>query len=59
MDSFKKIACVKGLIIGMEEELYKYFQKDNLPKNLRDTIINEYYKSIVEFLNKEETNENT
>ena len=59
MDRFKNLACIKGLIIGMEEQLYQYFQKDNLPENVKNKIVNSYYDAILEQLREKNTNEKT
>lgn len=54
MDKYLNIQCVKGLIMSLDEQLYKYFDKDNLPENLREKIINQYYDAILEQLEQPE-----
>ena len=57
MDLFKKLMCTKGLILSLEEQLYQYFQKDNLPENVKDKIVNSYYDAILEQLKEKDANE--
>ena len=58
MDRYKKLMCVKGLIISLDEQMYRVDQKKDMASEMEyGTLVEQYYKSIIEFLNKEETNE--
>jgi len=50
MDNYKKIMCVKGLIMSLDEQLYQLKQKE-LTEHKFDIIVNNYYKAIKDFLN--------
>ena len=62
LDKYKKLMCVKGLIMSLDEQIYRIdglcekglVPSDNIQHN---KVVDQYYKSIVEFLNKEDTNE--
>lgn len=53
MKKYQRLDCVKGLLMSMDNQLNELFQKDNLPENMKDVIVNKYYDSIINFLNKE------
>lgn len=57
MDKYKQLMCVKGLIISMDEQLYRNdaIKKEGL--NMDAEIIDSYYKSINEFLKTHEGTE--
>jgi hypothetical protein len=60
VDKYKQLMCVKGLILSLDEQLYRgdQFKKDGL--NFDKTTINEYYEAIINFLdNHEGTDEKT
>jgi len=50
MDKYKQMMCIKGLIMSLDEQLYRNdkFKKDGL--NLDSKIIESYYKSIQDFM---------
>jgi len=57
MDKFQKLDCVKGLLMGMDRQLDDLYKKEGdatIVKKLRDIIVNKYYESIKDFLNKDE-----
>jgi len=58
MDKYKSLMCVKGLIISLDEQLYKLYQGKELNDTIQNKIVEEYYNAIYDFLTKEDTNEN-
>lgn len=54
MDRYKKLMCVKGLVISLEEQLYQYFQKNIFEKDIKIKIIDSYYDAILEQLSETE-----
>lgn len=54
MDKYQKLDCVKGLLMSMDSQLNNYFQKDNLPKNLKNKIVDKYFEAVQELLDKGE-----
>ena len=50
MDNYKTLMCIKGLIMSLDEQLTQLFQKDNLPNNVKNKIVNEYYDAILKQL---------
>ena len=53
MDNYKRLKATQGLIMSLDEQLYQAKQKD-IKDDLLKSIIDEYFKVIVEFLNKED-----
>jgi len=59
MDKAKVIACVKGLIMEMDNQVYQTKQRGLEPlieQEAIKVIINGFYKAIKDFLNKEDEN---
>jgi len=56
MDKYKKIKCVQGLIISLDEQIYRHDNLKDLDQAKEATIINSYYKAILEQL-KDDTND--
>jgi len=58
MDNYKKLMCVKGLIFALQDEINRIdnLSDINIEKKGYDIkiTVDSYYKTIVEFLNKEE-----
>lgn len=54
MDKYLKLQCVKGLLMGLEEQLGMRFQKDNLPENVKTIMVDKYYDAIKEQLDEPE-----
>jgi len=52
MDRYQKLDCVKGLLMSMDSQLRDYFQKDNLPENLKEKIVDKYFEAIQELLDE-------
>ena len=46
MDKHMKLMAVKGLIMSMEEQLYMRFQKDALPEDVKNVIVDKYFDAI-------------
>jgi len=59
MDRYKQLMCIKGLIISMDEERYKCFQKDLLTEELNKKIVNSFYTAIQDFLESYEGTDET
>ncbi len=54
MDKYMKLMAIKGLIMSMDEQIYQYFQKDNLPEDVKKVIVDKYYDAIKEQLEQSE-----
>jgi len=58
MDRYQKLDCIKGLLMSMDKQLDDLFQKDNLPENMKNVIVNKYFEAVQELLDEgEPTNE--
>lgn len=53
MDNYKRLMCVKGLILSLDEQLYKLYQGKDLTKEVENRVVDEYYKAIKEQLKDE------
>ena len=59
MDKYKKLKAVQGLIISLDEQIYRYDQKDS-GQVMYDKLTNQYYDAILELLiSKEKQKEDT
>lgn len=54
MDKYQKLKAVQGLIISLDEQIYRLDQKNDIGNDIYDTVTNKYYDSILEFLQKPE-----
>ena len=54
MDRYQKLDCIKGLLMSMDLQLDKLFQKDNLPENMKNVIVNKYFEAVQELLDEGE-----
>ena len=58
MDKYKKLKCVEGLIRSLDEQYYRMDQnKEPVPISAYKSVTNQYYNSILQLLQKEETKE--
>ena len=55
MNNYMKLMSVKGLVMSMDEQLYQHLQKDSLTDQVKDVIVQEYFKAIVEQLKDKDT----
>lgn len=59
VDKYKQLMCVKGLIMSLDEQVYRCDQK-KVGEAVYDEVVLGYYKSIKNFLdNHEGTDEKT
>lgn len=58
MDKYQKLKAVQGLIISLDEQIYRLDQKNDNGIDIYDTVTNKYYDSILEFLQKEDYKKN-
>jgi hypothetical protein len=49
MDKYKKIKCVQGLIMSLDEQIYRYDQL-KLDPEFYDKMVDQYYDAILEQL---------
>ena len=54
MDRYQKLDCIKGLLMSMDKQLDDLFQKDNLPENMKNVIVNKYFEAVQELLDEGE-----
>ena len=50
MDKYRKIQCVRGLIVSLDEQLARYDQNKQMTQDLEKKIINHYFDAILEQL---------
>jgi len=55
MDNYKKLDCVKGLLMGMDRQLQALWDK-SIGEEAQNIVIDRYYEAIINFLNEEDTN---
>lgn len=53
MDKYQKLKAVQGLIMSLDEQIYRNDQ-NKVKEEEYEILLNKYYKSILEFLQKEE-----
>ena len=56
MDNYQKLKAVQGLIMSLDEQIYRLDQNQGTKEDYK-IILDKYYDSILEFLQKEEKNE--
>ena len=52
MDKYKQLMCIKGLIMSMDEQIYRVdtVRKECQTETIYKEIADKYHKSIVEFI---------
>lgn len=51
MDKYKKLKAVQGLIISLDEQIYRFDQK-NSGQVVEKQLTDQYFEAILELLNK-------
>lgn len=60
MDKYKKLKMVQGLIMALDEQIYRHEQFKKLDKETEKKLVDEYFKCVLETLRTEESkNERT
>lgn len=58
MDNYKKLMCIKGLIFSLQDEINRIDTLSDSKREQKDydikITVDSYYKTIVDFLNKED-----
>lgn len=53
MNNYKKLKCVQGLIVGLEEQIYRLKNFKELDKEKEEVLVNEYFNAVKEIVNEE------
>lgn len=54
MDRYKKLMCVKGLIMSLDEQFYRLDQGKSAGLHAYDVVLNKYWDAIKEQLSESE-----
>ena len=53
MDKYKKLKAVQGLIVSLDEQIFRYEQFKKIDQAIESQLVNQYFEAVDDVLNME------